>query len=422
MSVFKKAERRGVYLKIAATGPSGSGKTTGAIRVGRGLVGPNGRIALIDTENKSASLYADLDDFDVLDMEAPYEAPKFTEAILAAEAAGYEVLIIDSFSHVWEAVLQYKEQLDRRGGNGYTNWGPAGEKFKDVLNALLRSRMHIIACMRAKTEYVLETNEKGKQVPRKVGLAPVMRGDIEFEFTTVFDLDMSHNAATSKDRTRMFDGRIFQLSTKVGEALAEWLKGAKPEDLTSATSVATGGSVAPAATGVTPPASNPADQASAEAVSQTASATTDKKPITPEQLAKLREYAAMPFGKPLIDRAVDASGEVSLDMFSEDQAAKCITWIQSKMNEAAESGYKPTPPPASTVKAAEKMPAVTGWVAEWFAANDAAVNAYLIKIKWVESGQTWKDLPFEKVEKIAAKPANFARAAGIAVPVGKAAA
>jgi energy-coupling factor transporter ATP-binding protein EcfA2 len=228
---FVKAERKAAKIKLAITGPSGSGKTTAALKLARGLVGPSGKIAVIDTENQSASLYSDITSFDVLNLEAPFEHKKFTESIQAAEANGYDAVIIDSASHLWEAILDYKTKLDRRGGNSYTNWSDAGGKFKEVIDCLLGSRLHVISCLRSKMEHAIEKDDRGKTTIRKVGMAPIMRDGIEYEFTVVLDLDMQHQAVSSKDRTRMFDGKIIEVTEDVGKQLATWLAGATPEDV-----------------------------------------------------------------------------------------------------------------------------------------------------------------------------------------------
>lgn len=226
MSTFKKASRKQIKLKLAITGASGSGKTTSALRLAHGL---GKKIALIDTENGSASLYSDRYEFDGMDMAPPFTHDKFIQAINDAVTAGYEVLIIDSASHFWEGILEYKNKLDARGGNSYTNWADAGQKFKGILDAILHSPIHLICCMRSKMEYVLETNERGKQVPKKVGMAPIMRDGIQYEFTTVWDVDSAHQASTSKDRTGLFGDKIEQITEEHGQRLLGWLEsGAKP--------------------------------------------------------------------------------------------------------------------------------------------------------------------------------------------------
>lgn len=224
--MFQKASRKRIKLKLALTGPAGSGKTTSAIRLARGLAGPDGKVAVIDTENGSASLYSDRYDFDVCEITPPFEHQKFIQSINAAAATDYDVVIIDSASHFWEGILEYKDKLDRRGGNSFTNWNEAGRHFKDILNAVLQSPIHVICCLRSKLDYVIEQDGKGKATPKKVGLAPIMRDGVEYEFTSVFDIDLTHHAATSKDRTGMFTDRIFQITEQTGEQLVKWLDSA----------------------------------------------------------------------------------------------------------------------------------------------------------------------------------------------------
>ena len=224
-SKFRKATKDAVFLKLAITGPSGSGKTTAALRLARGLIGATGKIAVIDTENSSSLLYADKYDFDACVLEPPYTEEKFIAAIADAISAKYDCVIIDSFSHVWQAILDYKSKLDMRGGNSYTNWASAGAKFDSVLQAILVSKLHIICCMRSKMGYAIDTDERGKKSIRKVGLAPIMRDGIEFEFSLVLDLDMNHKAVASKDRTRLFDGKIEEITESTGEILNNWRLG-----------------------------------------------------------------------------------------------------------------------------------------------------------------------------------------------------
>ncbi len=233
---FKKAERTQAWLKIALTGPSGSGKTFSGLIIAAGI---GKKIAVVDTENGSASLYADMDKgplagiiFDALELTPPYTIAKYVEAIEAAEKAGYDVLIIDSISHAWAGeggLLDKKTALDARGGNSYTNWAtitPEQERFKA---RILQADMHIICTMRSKQDYVLELNDKGKQAPKKVGLAPIQRDGMEYEFTTVLDIAMDHNAVASKDRTGLFDGQVFKPTKETGAKIMKWLRAAKPQ-------------------------------------------------------------------------------------------------------------------------------------------------------------------------------------------------
>jgi hypothetical protein len=229
--MFKKAVRAKVYLKLGIMGPSGSGKSYSALKLARGLVGPQGRIAAVDTENGSLSLYSDLTDFDVVDLQPPFEPKKILAVIDEAVAAGYGVLIIDSQTHFWKWILDKKESLDRQGGNSYTNWGKVKPDHTRLIEKILQSPIHIISCLRAKDEYVLEKNDKGKEAPRKVGMGAIAEPGSEYEFTVVFEVGMDHNATASKDRTSLFDGEFFRISEATGERLVDWLSTGAGETL-----------------------------------------------------------------------------------------------------------------------------------------------------------------------------------------------
>lgn len=232
---FQKATRKQAKLKIALTGPSGSGKTFSALLMASAI---GKKIAVVDTENKSASLYADRNAgplaglaFDILEIDPPYTIAKYVEAVELAAKDGYDVLIIDSISHAWAGeggLLSKKEALDQRGGNSYTNWAGITKEHEIFKARLLNCDIHLICTMRSKQDYVLEVNEKGKSAPKKVGLAPIQRDGMEYEFTTVFDLAMDHNAIASKDRTSLFDGQVFKPTAEVGKKIMAWLMGGKP--------------------------------------------------------------------------------------------------------------------------------------------------------------------------------------------------
>lgn len=232
-SYFKKASKSLVKAKLAITGPSGSGKTLSALMLAKGL---GKRVAVIDTENNSASLYEDRFpgwEYFTLPINPPYTAQKYLKAIDLAIAEGFDTLIIDSLSHVWAAeggLLQQKEGLDSRGGNSYTNWGAITKLFEQLKSKILHSPIHIIVTMRSKQEYILEQNDKGKAAPKKVGLAPIMRDGMEYEFTVVFDVGMDHQFMVSKDRTDLFDGVVATITEDTGKALKEWLTKEKPPE------------------------------------------------------------------------------------------------------------------------------------------------------------------------------------------------
>jgi hypothetical protein len=222
---IRKAQRRKAKLRLALIGPSGSGKTMSALKLAFGI---GGKVGIIDTENGSADLYASLGDYDVITLEKPYTVNKYREAITAFENGGYDTIIVDSLSHAWAGaggLLDKQGQIaNRPGTNSYAAWREVTPDHNALVEALLSSRCHIIVTMRVKTEYVLETNERGKQVPRKVGLAPVQRDGVEYEFTVVMDIDIDHKAAASKDRTTLFDGWRDTITEGTGRQLLQWLE------------------------------------------------------------------------------------------------------------------------------------------------------------------------------------------------------
>ena len=228
MSVFRKAERRKAKLRLAITGPAGSGKTYGALLIAQGL---GGRIAMIDTENGSGDLYSAVCDYDILNINAPFDPRKYIQAIHDAESEGYDVLIIDSLSHCWISeggLLDIKEQLASSGKyNSFSAWSKVTPLQNKLIEAMLTSQCHIIATMRSRTDYVQVVNDKGRTEIRKVGLAPVQRDGMDYEFSLVFDLNNEHTVTVSKDRTSLFDGQSFTLSPEIGTKLLEWLNSGK---------------------------------------------------------------------------------------------------------------------------------------------------------------------------------------------------
>lgn len=225
--MFQKAVRKKAKLRLALTGPSGSGKTYGALLIAKGI---GGKIALIDTEKGSASLYAHLTDFDVLELDPPYTPERFIAAVKAAEDAGYTTLILDSITHEWSGVggcLELVDEIARAKykGNSWSAWNDITPRHRAFLDSMLRSSMHIIATARSKTE-TAQTEENGRKKVVKLGMKAEQRDGIEFEFTTVLDIvHDGHYALATKDRTGLFAGVDPQMLTPdTGKTLLSWLE------------------------------------------------------------------------------------------------------------------------------------------------------------------------------------------------------
>ena len=265
---FEKAEKSQGRLRIALTGPSGSGKTYSGLLIATGIVEAMKKmgldtgkgIAVIDTENGSAADYADRFEFDLLKMEAPYTVEKYIAGVQEAYGLKYSVLLLDSITHEWAGeggIIQRKDSMDARGGNHFTNWVGFTKEHEQFKNMILNNKVHLIATMRSKQDYVMEQNAKGKEAPKKVGMAPVQRDGMEYEFTTVLDLSMKHEAMSSKDRTGLFDGTFFRPTKETGVLLLEWRMSGKPEKPEAPAPAPAAATPTPAA----PPAQSPTKSA-----------------------------------------------------------------------------------------------------------------------------------------------------------------
>jgi hypothetical protein len=222
---FKKATKAAAKLRLGLIGPAGSGKTMTALRVAHGL---GGRVAVIDTERGSASLYSGERglDFDVLELDS-YEAEKFIQAIGQAEAAGYDVLIIDSLSHAWAGkggILEFVDKAAKRSGGGsFSGWRDATPLHNQLVDAILGAKLHVICTLRSKVEHVIE-QVNGRTQVRKVGLQPVQRDGLEYEFTVVGDVTQDHELIITKTRAAWLKDQIVrEAGEDLGKQLAAWL-------------------------------------------------------------------------------------------------------------------------------------------------------------------------------------------------------
>lgn len=207
-----------------------------ALIIAAGLEPDWSKIALADTEHGRGELYMGSDvpgiqDFkigayQVAAIAEPYETEKYIDVIDAAEKAGFTVLIIDSLSHAWAGtggLLDQKSRMDAQDpGHGFLNWDAIGRKQNKLIERIMASNLHIIVTTRTKQAYTWETSEKGKQIPKKVGLAPIQRDGLEYEFLLVLYLDHA-KAWADKDNTGIFRGIEFQPTPGTGELLKEWL-------------------------------------------------------------------------------------------------------------------------------------------------------------------------------------------------------
>jgi hypothetical protein len=229
MFTIRKAERRQAKLRLALTGVSGSGKSMGAIKVAAGM---GKKFVVIDTEHKSADLYANVAEFDVLTLDKPFTPEKYINAINYCEQQGYEIIIVDSLSHAWSGeggVLDMHEIATQASAskNSYMAWKDVTPWQNKLVNTIIQSSAHMIITMRVKTHYDV-VDVGGKKKPIKIGLSPIQKEGMEYEFTAVLSLDKdSYLYTSSKDRTQIFEGKHEKLSEETGKRIIEWLESGK---------------------------------------------------------------------------------------------------------------------------------------------------------------------------------------------------
>ena len=232
-----KREKQKALIGIA--GPSGSGKTVGALLLAYGMMKeayPDAineelwqKIGIADTEHRRSKTYegqlfgdVKIGQFFHIDFKPPYTTERYTYAIQALIKAGCEVVITDSLSHQWQGEGGVVETHGQMSGNSFQNWGKLAVESTRLVKSLTSAPIHMISTMRVKTDYTM-VQEDGKTKPVKVGLKPVQKDDMEYEFDTVFTVNMDHEASISKDTSNLFDGE-FVLDETVGAKLYRYLE------------------------------------------------------------------------------------------------------------------------------------------------------------------------------------------------------
>lgn len=247
MSLFHKATREKAKLRLGLVGPAGSGKTYTALRIAHAIAKRIGKgIAVIDSEQESASLYVGEEDADgqvfefdtvsLSNMRGQYSVENYIRCLRGAAEGGYGVVIVDSLSHAWAGPGGVLEFLDKvvaksRSGNSFAGWREATPLHNRLIEELLASPFHLIVTMRSKVEWVIEENERGKKVPRKVGMQPVQREGLDYEFDIVGDLEQdTHKMMISKSRcSEVADGVFPKPGAEFALTVLEWLeKGTEP--------------------------------------------------------------------------------------------------------------------------------------------------------------------------------------------------
>lgn len=236
---YRKAEKAGIFARVAICGPSGAGKSYTALRIARGLAGDDGKIFVLDTERGRILRYADRFDFFVADL-SNYSTDDFIKAIDDAVAEGAAVLIIDSGSHAWISsgsggILDEVDRLTSsdRATNNFNVWAKMTPEWSKLINKIVGVRCHTITTMRAKTKWVVESYENGrgqlKHKPVKVGTKPEFRDGSEYEFDIWGDIDIQHNMTLSKTSEGLPSGVIELPDESLGQTIKAWTESSKAE-------------------------------------------------------------------------------------------------------------------------------------------------------------------------------------------------
>lgn len=227
---LKQSQRQQVKLRLGLSGASGFGKTKSALLLAYGMTQDWSKIAVIDTENSSASLYSDLGNYNVLDLQVPYSPERYIQAIELCEKSGISVVIIDSASHEWNGTGGCLEIHEKLGGR-FQDWANVTPRHQAFINKILQSSCHIITTTRRKIDYSLDVGSNGKTQVVKHGTKEITREGFEYELTINFELvNENHLAKASKDRTGLFMNKPeFVITPETGKLILDWCNSGKQE-------------------------------------------------------------------------------------------------------------------------------------------------------------------------------------------------
>jgi hypothetical protein len=237
----KKARRSNIIPQILLIGASNSGKTYSALTLASGM---GKSIGLVDTENKKASYYSDRFDFSIVDLKPPFTGERYKGAVEALLSSGIDVLIIDQITYEWGGSGGILSQVNENpANNDFAKWNEPSRRHADFIDYLNFIKIPSIVCCRAKEQYEIQTDERGKKVPVKVGMGPIQRGrgpgeGIEYEFPICFLLNEDHFAKVTADKGGIFgktveddEGKLrvvaepFIITKEVGTKIMAWAKG-----------------------------------------------------------------------------------------------------------------------------------------------------------------------------------------------------
>ncbi len=250
---FRPATRENVGLLIGLAGSSGSGKTYTAMRLASGMMGDAKPFVVIDTEAGRAKHYADQFRFDHGDLRPPFEPRAYADAIAAADAAGYPVIVVDSCSHEHAGeggILDMQEaEFARLGGRDAVkmlSWVKPKGEHRRMVSRLLQIRAHLILCFRAEEKIEMVRGKDGGMEVRKKqtltgldGWVPICEKTLPYELTASFLLMASRPGVPLPIKLQEQHRAVFSLDQPItedsGRRLAEWARGGTTNDVPAPT-------------------------------------------------------------------------------------------------------------------------------------------------------------------------------------------
>lgn len=238
---FRKAIREEVGLIVGLISPSGGGKTFSAMRLASGIVGKGNRFVVIDTEARRALHYADQFDFDYGELHPPFRPSAYTDAIKAADGAGYKAIVVDSCSHSWAGsggVLEWQEEeLTRMAGDDWKKreackmaaWIKPKTGHKAMVQSLLQVKSNLILCFRAEERIKMEKDRDGKMQIVPIGWQPVCSKELPYELTVSFLLGPDKPGYPQPIKLPEQHKAIFPLNSQLceesGKLISQWAAG-----------------------------------------------------------------------------------------------------------------------------------------------------------------------------------------------------
>lgn len=233
---IETATRKGAHLLIQLFGGPRSGKTLTALYLARGIAGPTGKIGVLDTESGRARLYSDKvpGGFFVGELTPPFTPERYRQAIEQFVAFGCDVLVIDSFSHVWQGpggVLEAADMQEANGKKGLQKWLKPKVEYRKLIGFLLSTSIHIIFCSRAK-QPVEERVIDGKKTMVTLPWEPVQDKHLKYEMTLAIPMLLDgtyetdpHRLKSPGDLAHLFTGNLLGIET--GAEIGKWVAGGK---------------------------------------------------------------------------------------------------------------------------------------------------------------------------------------------------